>query len=64
MWDDTVGPIELLIFFLIAVVLPVIVIVRDDRNWERKPQRKPAAPSKREVPADEPSDIGLSSGPT
>jgi hypothetical protein len=39
MTDDVIGPIEVLIFILIAVVLPVVVMVLDDANWVRKEGR-------------------------
>jgi len=35
MFDNLIGPIEMVVFLLIAVVLPVIVMVQDDRNWDR-----------------------------
>jgi hypothetical protein len=64
MADDVIGPIELLIFILIAVVLPVVVMVLDDANWERKEGRKDPIPAGRERSAGDRSGIGLSSGAT
>jgi hypothetical protein len=33
--DDVIGPTEVLIFVLIAFVLPFVIIFMDDRAWER-----------------------------
>jgi hypothetical protein len=43
MSDDVIGPIEVVIFLLIAVVLPVIVMLQDDRNWDRSDDRRNAS---------------------
>ncbi len=64
MADDVIGPIELLIFILIAVVLPVVVMVLDDANWERKGGGKGPIPAGRESSAGDSSGIGLSGGAT
>jgi len=64
MADDVIGPIELLIFILIAVVLPVAVMVLDDANWERKEGRKDRIAGSRARSAGDRSGIGLSSGAT
>jgi hypothetical protein len=64
MFDDKIGLIELVIFLLIAFVLPAIAIVGDDRNWERKERRKiPAAQNPRAQTGDA-ADAGLAGGST
>jgi hypothetical protein len=51
MTQDKIGLIELLIFLLIAFVLPAVVILRDDRNWQRKERRKAPAAEPARAPA-------------
>jgi hypothetical protein len=62
MWDDKIGPIELVIFLLIAFVLPFIVIAGDDRNWHRKAPKSGAR--ERRTQEASAADADLASGQT